>query len=1163
MGRASLTIAISGSYNGKAVERAEASLERLAVKAAAVNGGVGGAFVDAGGKIAQMGGTIYNVGQRMADMGDTLTRKVTLPLVATAGLAVNAATDLDTAFTNVKKTVEMDAEALDELKQNALELSKVQPVTAEDILNAEALGGQLGIANDKLEDFARVVSGLDIATDMELEQAAMNLAQFANIVQMDQADMERYGSTIVALGNNFATTESAVSDMAMRVAAAGHQVGMSEADILGLSTALTSMGISAEAGGTAISTIMSQIDKDVALSSDNVALWAETAGMSAEAFAAAWEGDPVDALSAVLTGMDGAVESGGNMAVMLDELGISSLRQTDVMKRLASNSGLLGEAVDMANQSWEENVALQAEVDSRNESLASKFQVLANRAHAVAVEVGEPVADALLAALDAAAPLIEGVEDLARAFADADEDTQRMIVTIGGIVAAAGPALAIAGRLTKAVGGAVVGVGKAAQGMGVFASALTTTNYKAVEAYQKANTLAARLGLAGNKAVRAAGGVDSFVKAETAASKAAGDATDAIADQNTQTANLGAQTGSAAASVAKMAGAFALAVAAVAAVNAAYKELSGFNDLIEDADKARQALGDFAGMVEGVETVTPNFNLAMSTSGQSVTTLQGTVDESMQTIASTIEENLTEAGVITEEGAQRIADALEAAMAASAGKAEAYGASIEAYAKGAGDSLDPQAFAEYTANVSGIFEQGKTDIDDQLNQTIQAIYAKHQAMGTLNSQAYEDDIAAAQTAHAESIAELERYRDDAIRTAGTMFQELTPEMEQGWADAAAATAAFDEGVRGWAATNPLYSQFARDSIEGDFARLTRDMDTGMTGAWLAAKMAAVDAGGELDEASAQNVSNILAAFEDLPDFMAEDADEAMRALAESIEAAGVDLGDTSSMSAGQITAAIRSKLGELPPAATEVSARTQANLAAGLANTRNAQAAARTLSNAVDGSLGSMAQTASARGQAVGAGVASGMSNSRGQVQGAAQSLATAQNAADASGSSYTWGSHLGSNLASGIRSTLGSVASAASAAAQRIAAYLKHSTPDMGPLADDDVWGAHIVENIAGGMSRGIPELERAARADAAAIERGFAPRLDAVRYMAATVGAGASSGEYIRNQALGAAGQAAIRERYGATVHVTQNVYERDDAYVDAAIFTRSIIAAAGGTV
>ena len=596
------------------------------------------------------------------------------------------------------------------------------------------------------------------------------------------------------------------------------------------------------------------------------------------------------------------------------------------------------------------------------------------------------------------------------------------------------------------------------------------------------------------------------MKAESAASKAAGDATDAIADQNTQTANLGSQTGSAAASVAKMAGAFALAVAAVAAVNAAYKELSGFNDLIEDADKARQALGDFAGMVEEVETVTPNFDLAMSNSGQSVTTLQGTVDEAMKTIATTIEENLTEAGVVTEEGAERIAAALEAAMAASAGKAEAYGASIEAYAKTAGDSLDPQAFAEYTANVSGIFEQGRTDIDDQLNQTIQAIYAKHQAMGSLNSQAYEDDIAAAQGAHAASIAELERYRDDAIRTAGTMFQELTPEMEQGWADAAAATAAFDEGVRGWAATNPLYSQFARDSIEVDFARLTRDMDTGMTGAWLAAKMAAVDAGGELDEASAQNVSNILAAFEDLPDFMAEDADEAMRALAESIEAAGVDLGDTSSMSAGQITRAIRSKLGELPPAATEVSARTQANLAAGLANTRNAQAAARPLSNAVDGSLGSMAQTASARGQAVGAGVASGMNNSRGQVRGAAQSLATAQNAADASGSSYSWGSHLGANLASGIRSTFSSISSAAKSAAERVAAYLKHTTPAIGPLADDDEWGGHLIDNIAGGMRSGIPALTRAAAADAAAIERAFDPSVGFSYAKGPGISAGAS---------------------------------------------------------
>ena len=44
------------------------------------------------------------------------------------------------------------------------------------------------------------------------------------------------------LGNNFATTEAEISDMALRLAGAGKQVGISEAEVLSLSAALSSVG---------------------------------------------------------------------------------------------------------------------------------------------------------------------------------------------------------------------------------------------------------------------------------------------------------------------------------------------------------------------------------------------------------------------------------------------------------------------------------------------------------------------------------------------------------------------------------------------------------------------------------------------------------------------------------------------------------------------------------------------------------------------------------------------------------------------------------------------------------------------------------------------------------------------------------------------------------
>lgn len=1153
MGRASLTIAISGSYNGAAVKRAEASLERLAVKAAKVSGGMGAPFVAAGERIAEAGGRIYNLGQSMEDLGGRLTRGVTLPMAAVGGVAVKAATDFDTAFTNVKKTVDMDAAALEELKRSALELSKVQPVSAEDILNAEALGGQLGIANERLEDFAKVVSGLDIATDMDLEQAAMNLAQFANITQMSQADMEAYGSTIVALGNNMATTESQVSDMAMRVAAAGHQVGMSEADILGLSAALTSMGISAEAGGTAISTIMSQIDKDVATGSEGLSVWAETAGMSAELFAEAWRGDPVRALSDVLVGMDAATESGGNMALMLDELGITSLRQTDVMKRLAGNSEQLGKAVELANGAWQENAALQAEVDNRNESLASKFDVLRNRAHAVAVEVGDPLADALLEALDAAEPLIKGVEGLAESFADADEDTQRMIVSLAAAAAAAGPVLTVAGKVTKAVGGGVVGVGKLAQGFGVFRDALTTTNPKAVQAYQSLGTLATRLGLSHNEAVRAAGGVEQFLEANKGVKGAATEAGAALEGQS-------AKAGSLVGSLGAVAAGFGGITLAAGLANEAWKEFSGYNDLVEGASEARRAMGDFASSFDGVQAKTPELELAMGSSGRSVSTLSDTVDSAMRTIADTIESNLTEAGVITEEGAQRIADALEEAMGATAEKAQGYGAVIESYAATVGESLDASQFAQYVTDVNAAFDQGKADLDTSLNQQVQAIQSYHNTVGDVGSAAYQADLANAKSAHAQAVAELEGYKDSALAKSSEMFRQLDQDSRDGWGKARLGAEEFKTDMSAFWSSGPIYSGIYQQYVEGEFAQLTSDMDMGMTGAWMAAAAATVDAGGELDAASRTTIDNVLTTFDRLPPALQDEGDEAMRNLAGSIEAAGVELGDVSSMSGQQIVDALRGKFGIVPPMAAVTGSSANAQLAASLGNTSAPSAAAQGVGSAVQGAWAPMPGQASQIGGSAGASLAHGITGQYSAVSGAASYIGSAQSAADRSGSSYTWGAHLGSNLAAGIRSMWGTVVDAASSLAAGIASYLHQTTADVGPLSDTDVWGVHLAQNIERGMLRGVPGLERAARADAAAIERGFSPRLATVRAYGRSLGVATGGAEYLAMSA--ASGRQAASQRLSGAPVVTQynNIYERDDSYVAATILNRSLVSTIG---
>lgn len=404
-------------------------------------------------KLQKIGPTLKTVGDGMQTVGRGLSTTVTPAIVGTGAASVAAAVKIDTALTGVKKTVDGTEEQYQSLKEAAIEFSKTNAVSADQILDIQALGAQLGFTIDELDMFSQVISGLDIATNMDAETAAIELANFANITGMSHDEVTNYGAAIVGLGNNFATTESDISAMAMCLASAGTQVGMSEADILGLATALSSMGMEAEAGGSSISTIMMQIDKDVATNSDALKTWASTAGMSANEFANAWKKDPVDALTALLTNMDKATKEGDSMSVMLDELGVTSIRQTDAMRRLAGNSEFVEKAIGKANEEWEKNSALNKEVANRNESLAAKFQILKNKVVAVAESVGKPLADALIDVVDAAEPLIQNIAKAAESFADMDEGQQKAVLSAVAMTAALGPALSIIGKGVSTVGG--------------------------------------------------------------------------------------------------------------------------------------------------------------------------------------------------------------------------------------------------------------------------------------------------------------------------------------------------------------------------------------------------------------------------------------------------------------------------------------------------------------------------------------------------------------------------------------------------------------------------------------------------------------------------------------------------------------------------------------
>ena len=77
--------------------------------------------------------------------------------------------------------------------------------------------------------------------------------------------------------------------MATRIAGAGATVGASEADVLALSNALSSMGVQAELGSGVVTRTLLELETAASAGASGLEDYAKVAGMSAQEFAEMWE----------------------------------------------------------------------------------------------------------------------------------------------------------------------------------------------------------------------------------------------------------------------------------------------------------------------------------------------------------------------------------------------------------------------------------------------------------------------------------------------------------------------------------------------------------------------------------------------------------------------------------------------------------------------------------------------------------------------------------------------------------------------------------------------------------------------------------------------------------------------------------------------------------
>jgi TP901 family phage tail tape measure protein len=399
----------------------------------------------------------------MKTVGTAATIGVTVPLVGLGVAAFKSAESVESAFAGVKKTVDASEAEFANLKQGLFDLSEEIPTTFVDLSKITELAGQLGVDNGNLLKFTRTIADLGESTNLTGEEAATMLAQYANVTGMPLDNIDRLGSVIVDLGNNVATTERDIATMAQRLSGTASILDLTDAQTMGLAATMSSLGIEAEAGGSAMSRTLSSMSQAVLGGGKSLDAFAKIAGTTGKNFASSFKGDPITALNSFVEGLGRIKASGGDVYAALDKVELGDIRVTETLLKMTGAEGDLTANINMATEAWDSNSALAEEAGKRYETTESQLQLAKNSIDNMTASLGDLM-------LPVVTDVTGGIADAADAINEMDDGTKGLILTVLGLLAAAGPlSLLIGGLVALVTGPAGIVLGVVAAGAAIVA----------------------------------------------------------------------------------------------------------------------------------------------------------------------------------------------------------------------------------------------------------------------------------------------------------------------------------------------------------------------------------------------------------------------------------------------------------------------------------------------------------------------------------------------------------------------------------------------------------------------------------------------------------------------------------------------------------------------
>lgn len=391
------------------------------------------------------------VGKPMKDIGASMTKYITLPVVAGAGYSVKKFMDFESALTEVRGATNLSGKELEDFGQKITDLSSRTTFSQDELLGLAAVAGEAGVrGSSNLEQFTLTLAKLGKTANIVGPDAALSLKKILDLTGEGEGKVSNFGSALTALENNFNVNGKRVLESTQAITREVAKFGLSSTQTLAFAAAIEPLGFEAKQASMAMGEAFRGIDDAIRNGGIKMQGLQKITGMTGEQLKESFSKDPQAVFTAFLNGLNKIEKSGGQTAKALDFFGASGDKTQIILTALAGDTDKLTKIQKEARLEFEKNTALNEEYDETSTTLSATLKKMSNAFNGLATMLGNKLAPAV----GLIAKLLTGVLN----FFKEHPLIATMVAVFAGFLAVLGPIIWAVGSFLMILPGLITGI---------------------------------------------------------------------------------------------------------------------------------------------------------------------------------------------------------------------------------------------------------------------------------------------------------------------------------------------------------------------------------------------------------------------------------------------------------------------------------------------------------------------------------------------------------------------------------------------------------------------------------------------------------------------------------------------------------------------------------